>query len=168
MGGGGGGGVMELLLCFWGTLPFWSLGSSALHLTVQAFSIIAEAAITLSMILKGIAQTKMKTLSLITHTHVIPNQTRKTFAQMYSCIFNKLQLNHWCHMDYFIDVLSHFALLFMQGQKALGFHQKYLNLCSKDEWRSYGFGTTRGWVINDISFILGWTIPLKFLMIWPT
>ncbi len=25
------------------------------------------------------------------------------------------------------------ALLSMQGQKALGFHQKYLNLCSEDE-----------------------------------
>jgi len=29
---------------------------------------------------------------------------------------------------------------------AIGFHQKYLNLCSKDEWRSYGFETTWGWV----------------------
>ncbi len=36
----------------------------------------------------------------------------------------------------------------MQGQKALGFHQKYLNLCSDDERRSYGFGTTRGLAIN--------------------
>ncbi len=43
-------------------------------------------------------------------------------------------------MDYFNDVLLPFwvlnesvALLSMQGQKALGFHQKYLNLCSKDE-----------------------------------
>ncbi len=34
------------------------------------------------------------------------------------------------------------ALLSMQGQKALGFHQKYLNLCSEDEQRSYGFETT--------------------------
>ncbi len=25
------------------------------------------------------------------------------------------------------------ALLSMEGQKALGFHQNYLNLCSKDE-----------------------------------
>ncbi len=39
------------------------------------------------------------------------------------------------------------ALLSMQGQKALGFHQKY-------ELSSYGFGTTQGWVINDrISFL---------------
>ncbi len=39
-------------------------------------------------------------------------------------------------------------LLYMQGQKALRFHQKYLNLCSKDERRSYRFGTTWGWAIN--------------------
>ncbi len=39
-------------------------------------------------------------------------------------------------------------------------HQKYLNLCSEDERRSYTFGTTRGWVINDRILIFGWTIPL--------
>ncbi len=49
----------------------------------------------------------------------------------------------------------------MQGQKALIFHQKYLNLCSEDERRSYGFGTTWGWVINDRIFIFGWTILLR-------
>ncbi len=45
------------------------------------------------------------------------------------------------------------------------FHQKYLNLCSEDEWRSYGFGTTWGWVINDRIFIFGWTIPLSCIVI---
>ncbi len=48
------------------------------------------------------------------------------------------------------------ALLSMQGQKALGFHKKYLNLldeqifrwCSEDERRFYDFGTTWGWVIK--------------------
>ncbi len=44
------------------------------------------------------------------------------------------------------------SLLNMTGQKALGFHQKYLNLCSKDEQRSFGFGKTWEWVINDIIF----------------
>ncbi len=34
------------------------------------------------------------------------------------------------------------SLVSMQGQKALGFHQKYLNLCCEDEQRSYGFGMT--------------------------
>ncbi len=54
------------------------------------------------------------------------------------------------------------VLLSMQDQKALGFHQKYLNLCSEDERRSYRFEITRGWVINDIIFIFGWTIPLSW------
>ncbi len=52
-------------------------------------------------------------------------------------------------------------LLSMQGQKALGLHQKYLNLCSEDEQSSYRCETTWGWVINDMIFIFGWTIPLK-------
>ncbi len=33
-------------------------------------------------------------------------------------------------------------LLSVEGQKALRFHQKYLNLCSEDERRADGFGTT--------------------------
>ncbi len=31
------------------------------------------------------------------------------------------------------------VLLSMEGLRALGFHQKYLNLCYEDEQRSYGF-----------------------------
>ncbi len=34
------------------------------------------------------------------------------------------------------------ALRSTEGQRALRFYQKYLNLCSEDEQRSYGFGTT--------------------------
>ncbi len=45
-------------------------------------------------------------------------------------------------------------LLSMEGQRALRFHKKYLNLSSEDERRSYGFGMTRGRVINDRIFIL--------------
>ncbi len=58
------------------------------------------------------------------------------------------------------------VLLSMEDQKALGFHQKYLNLCSEDEWRSYRFGTTWGWAINDRFFIFGWTIPLSVCVIF--
>ncbi len=43
-------------------------------------------------------------------------------------------------MDYFNNVLTTFlglerdsCMLFFQDQKALGFNQKYLNLCSEDE-----------------------------------
>ncbi len=53
------------------------------------------------------------------------------------------------------------VLLSMEDQRALRFHQKHLNLCSEDERRSYGFGTTWGWVIHDIILILGWTNPLR-------
>ncbi len=67
-------------------------------------------------------------------------------------------------MDYFNDVcttflrLEHvFALLPVEGLKALGFNQNDLNLCSEDERRSYRFGTT--WE-SVIIFIFRWTIPL--------
>ncbi len=79
----------------------------------------------------------------------------------YSRSFLTLQLNHQCHMDYFNNVLTTFLGLEQgsSGQKALRFHQKFLNLCSEDERRSYGFGMT-GWVINDRILIFGWTILL--------
>ncbi len=90
----------------------------------------------------------------------------------YSSSFITLRLNHWCHMDYYNDVLIPFwalnvsvVLLSMQGQKALGFHQKYLILCSEDERSSYGFGTTWGWGINDRIFIFGWTMSLMALLL---
>ncbi len=57
----------------------------------------------------------------------------------------------------------HESTMTQRGQKALGFHQKYLNLSSEDERRSYGFGTTGRW--DDRIFIFGWTIPLKILII---
>ncbi len=44
------------------------------------------------------------------------------------------------------------ALRSMQGEKAIRFPQKYLNLCSEDEHMSYGFGM-RG-VTNDNNFFL--------------
>ncbi len=53
------------------------------------------------------------------------------------------------------------AFLSMECQKALGFHHKYLHLCSEDKRRSCRFETTWGWVINDRFFIFGWTIPLN-------
>ncbi len=52
----------------------------------------------------------------------------------------------------------------MEDQKALRFHQKYLKLCSKDEQSSYRFGTTWGWIINDIIFIFGWANPLILIL----
>ncbi len=46
------------------------------------------------------------------------------------------------------------------GSETSRISSKYLNLSSEDERRSYGFGTTRGWIINNIIFIFGWTYPL--------
>ncbi len=51
--------------------------------------------------------------------------------------------------------------LSMQGQKALRFNQKHLNLCSEDEQKCDWFGMKWGWVINDRIFILGQTIPIN-------
>ncbi len=79
-----------------------------------------------------------------------------------------------CHMNYFTDVLAMFLDLgtlqlcccLWEGQRALRFHQKHLNLGSENEQRSYGFGTTWGWVINDRILIFGWTNPLMLTSIW--
>ncbi len=64
----------------------------------------------------------------------------------------------WSEASSCVMILYPLSVLSIEGQKALGFHQKYLNLCSEDERTSYRFGTTWGWVINDIIFIFGWTI----------
>ncbi len=67
----------------------------------------------------------------------------------YSHSFIKLRLNYLCHMDYFNDVFTTFlgpecfsCIAVYARSESLRFHQKYLNLCSEDERRSYGFGTT--------------------------
>ncbi len=62
--------------------------------------------------------------------------------------------------DTFLTLNMVVMLLPMESQKALGYHQKYLHLCFEDERRSYMFGTTWEWVINDRIFIFGWTNPL--------
>ncbi len=77
--------------------------------------------------------------------------------------FIKLQLNHWCHMDYFNDVLTTFLELQLVSCVAVygGSESSRISLkisgkmCSDDERRSYGFEMTWGWVINDRIFILG-------------
>ncbi len=92
-------------------------------------------------------------------------------AKNYSRSFITLQLNHmdvtWTILT--MSLLPFWALnvsvafLSMEGQKALGFH---LNLCSEDERRSYGFGTSWAWVINDRIFIFGWTVTLMYEESW--
>ncbi len=40
-------------------------------------------------------------------------------------------------------------------------YSEYLPLCSAEQINSYRFGTTRGWVNDEIIVIFGWTIPLR-------
>ncbi len=72
-------------------------------------------------------------------------------------------------MDYFNDLLAVFLSLnrvkilavFGRVREISEIHKKYLHLFSESEWRSYRFGTTWGWVINDRIFILGRAISLS-------
>ncbi len=96
-----------------------------------------------------------------THTHT---HTRKEDKSYYSHSFVTLRLTVTrtiLTMSLLLFWALNFSvvLLSMQSQKSLWFHQKYLNLCSEDEWRSYRFETTWGWVVNDKIFIFEWTIP---------
>ena len=89
----------------------------------------------------------------------------------YSRRFINLRLSHCSHLDYINDVFNTFSgpasynvyRSLWWSDPALRFDQKYLNLCSKDERRSYGVGTTWGWVITDRIFIFGLTNPLNKL-----
>ncbi len=77
----------------------------------------------------------------------------------YYCILT-MSLPPFCALNVLVVLLS------MQGQKVLRFHQKYLNLCFEDERRSYVFGTTWGWVINDnFNFWVNYTfkVPMTAL-----
>ncbi len=70
----------------------------------------------------------------------------------------KLQLNHWCHVDYFNSTflgLGTFQLhcSLWRDRKLSDFIENIL--CS--DRRSYRFGTTWWWVINDINTIFGVT-----------
>ncbi len=89
---------------------------------------------------------------------------QKVFSWLRKITFEPLMLH-----GLFINLLATFldmgtfqvVLLSMEGLRALRFKQKYLNLCSDDERRSYWFGTTSGWVIKEVIFIFGWTNPLR-------
>ncbi len=80
-----------------------------------------------------------------------------SLRKKYFCGFVNLQLNLWCYMEYFTDRLATFldmgtfqlCCCLWEGLKALRFNQKHLNFCSDDEQRSYWFGTTSRWVLND-------------------
>ncbi len=121
------------------------------------------------------AERKTKQITLITFWATLQNGGKTiTWGEE---LFNKLLLCYYALYTYGWTPEATWTILLMfllrccalivvvsvqstEGQGALRFHQKYLNLCSKDERRSYEFGTTRGWVIN-VSTIFGWTSPFK-------
>ncbi len=84
----------------------------------------------------------------------------------YSRSFITLQLNHWCHMDYFNNVLTTFLGLeyfsstaVYRGLRKLSNFIKITYMCPEDEHMSYGFGTTWGWVIKNLNFSVNY--PFK-------
>ncbi len=88
--------------------------------------------------------------------------------------FVKLWLNHWCHINYFTDLLATFLDVVHVNSTAVYGRVRQLSECIKNIFifvpkmilRSYGFGTTWGWVINDTIFILGWSNPLRSYIHW--
>ncbi len=72
----------------------------------------------------------MKIQSLITHPHVVPNPQDLCSASEHKLTyFGQISFDNIVSGSGNISV----TLLSMQGQKALGFHQKYLNLYSEDD-----------------------------------
>ncbi len=108
--------------------------------------------------------------STVVNVHQILTQKRRnrwiklflfTLRTKYSLSFIKLRSNLWYHMDYFNDVLTTFlgleyfsCVAVYGGLESFWISSNYLNLCSEDERRSYGFGKTWGytWVFNDWIF----------------
>ncbi len=66
--------------------------------------------------------------------------------------------------EYFLALNVVDVLLSMEGQRALGFHQKYVNLCSEDERRSYGFGTMS--IYNSYLNYYKVSFKVIFITIW--
>ncbi len=90
----------------------------------------------------------MKILSLMTlvwyacvvYSHKSASKTDMEEKKLLNKVIIFVFFAHKIYPFWALNVLVTF--LSMQVQKALGFPQKYLNLYSEDEQRSYGFGTT--------------------------
>ncbi len=99
-----------------------------------------------------VPQNIITVISIVHVQHIIVFFAHKNYSRS----FVKLQLNPWCQMDYFTDLLATFLCVdrgnivaIYGGSESSQIPLKNLNLCSEDEQRSYGFGTTWGRVIND-------------------
>ncbi len=86
------------------------------------------------------------TKTIVKHWHKRINCWIKLLFLFHLCtksILIALRLNHWFELCPY-NLSGPWTCQFHCCQNALGFHQKYLPLCSEDEQRSYGIG------INDM------------------
>jgi len=103
------------------------------------------------LIFKGIIHPKMKYI-----THLLVSKIHKTFFHLWNA-----NEDIWI---YFMNVL------YCQSFGCIDFQWRDRNpsdfikniLCSEDKQKSYGFGTTWGWVIDDRISIFEWTVPLMY------
>ncbi len=94
----------------------------------------------------------------------------------YYCSFVKLRLNHWCHMDYFNNVVTTFLGLgtfqlhycLCKGEKAVGFHQKYLKGIVHLKMKILSSFTHPQVVPNLYECLLCWTQRKIFWRMWKT
>ncbi len=75
----------------------------------------------------------------------------------YSHSFITLRLNHWCHMDYFNDILTTFlglergnCVAVYAGSESSRISSKNLNFCSENERNERRCLTGLGWVTNPL------------------
>ncbi len=78
----------------------------------------------------------------------------------YSHSLLKLRLNHWCHMDYFNNVLTTFLGLECVSCIAVYCRVRWLSKMSEG---LMGLERHEDGVINDRIFIYGWTVLLSWL-----
>ncbi len=99
--------------------------------------------------------------------------TRKS-SRVIDFLLSNIIYSMWWNMDFDSYIMIYtvclvliskeiviFGQIYLSSILSSRFYQKYLILCSDDEWRSYRFGKTWGCVINNRIFIFGWTVPFN-------
>ncbi len=142
-------------LCHWNALIKREMHNAFVYLIIH----ISHFPFSVSYCIHNIHMMFLGIVDFVNPDDIYRDSSPKNESSVINSVLSMFLLSFWA-----LNVVV--ALLDMQGQKALGFHKKYLNLCSEEEWRSYRFGTTRGWVINDRIFIFGWTIPSRTHIYW--
>ncbi len=110
-------------------------------------------------ILKGTVHPKMKILSSFTHPQVVPNLYEFLCSAEHKGRYFEERL-FWGTIDFHCTKKNTMEVNGAPELLCFPHSSKYLPLCSAEQRNSYRFGTTWGWVNDDIIFIFGWTIPL--------